>query len=141
MNPILIQRVCGLVGYDCHNKISQTGQLKQQNSHSSGSWRPKIQVPGVNFLRDLSPWLAMATLFLPLHMAVPGHTCGSGFSLYILIPFPLLLLISLLLLLIYFIDTWLFYGAVLISAIQQSDSVIHIHVLFHILFHQSPFFF
>ena len=125
-------------------KYHRLASLNNRNlfSHSSGSWRPKIKVPVVNFLCNLSPWLAMPTLFLRLHMVVPRHARGSGFSPYVLISFPLLLLlIFLLLLLIYFIDTWWFYGAVLISAIQQSDSVIHIHVLFHILFHQSPFFF
>ena len=36
----------------------------------------------------------------------------------------------------YFIEVWLIYNAVLISAAQQSDSVIHvIYILFHILFH------
>ena len=34
-----------------------------------------------------------------------------------------------------FIEVELIYNVVLISAVQQSDSVIHIYILFHILFH------
>ena len=37
--------------------------------------------------------------------------------------------------LVYFIEAWLIYSVVLISAVQHSDSVIHICILFHILFH------
>ena len=38
---------------------------------------------------------------------------------------------------LYFIDVWLTYNVVLISSVQQSDSVIHIYVIFHILFHSD----
>ena len=34
-----------------------------------------------------------------------------------------------------FIEVQLTYNVVLISAVQQSDSVIHVYILFHILFH------
>ena len=36
--------------------------------------------------------------------------------------------------LIYFIEVYLIYNIVLVSDIQQSDSVIHIYILFQILF-------
>ena len=36
---------------------------------------------------------------------------------------------------IYFFEVQLIYNVVLISAVQQSDSVVHIYILFHILFH------
>ena len=36
--------------------------------------------------------------------------------------------------LIYFIEVHLIYNIVLISAVKQSGSVIHIYILFHILF-------
>lgn len=36
-----------------------------------------------------------------------------------------------------FIDIQLINNVVLISAASQSDSVIHIHILFHILFHYA----
>ena len=35
----------------------------------------------------------------------------------------------------YFTEIQLIYNVVLISAVQQSDSVIYIYILFHILFH------
>jgi len=35
----------------------------------------------------------------------------------------------------YFTEVWLIDNVVLISAVQQSDSVIYIHILVHILFH------
>ena len=35
----------------------------------------------------------------------------------------------------HFTEIQLIYNVVLISAVQQSDSVIHIHILFHSLFH------
>ena len=34
-----------------------------------------------------------------------------------------------------FIEEWLIYSVLLISAIQQSDSVIHMYILFYALFH------
>ena len=41
--------------------------------------------------------------------------------------------------LLLFIEIWLIYNVVLISAVQQSDSIIHIyiytHLVFHLLFH------
>ena len=37
--------------------------------------------------------------------------------------------------LIYFIEVHLIYNIVLISAVKQSGSVIHIYILFQILFH------
>ena len=37
----------------------------------------------------------------------------------------------------FFIEVQLIYDAMLISAIHQSDWVIQIHILFHILFHYN----
>ena len=37
----------------------------------------------------------------------------------------------------YFIEVQLIYNVVLISAVQQSDSVIYLYILFHILFHSG----
>ena len=45
------------------------------------------------------------------------------------------LVISVFLKFIYLIEVWLIYNVVLISAVHQSDPVICIYILFHILFH------
>ena len=37
----------------------------------------------------------------------------------------------------FFIEVWLIYNVAFISVLQQSDSLIHIHMLFHILLHHS----
>ena len=51
-------------------------------------------------------------------------------------PFGTLVCFFLIILFVYFfIEVELIYNVVLVSSVQQSDSVIHIYILFQILFH------
>ena len=49
-----------LVSSSCHDKVPQTGWLKQQKfvSHSSGAWKSKVRCWQGWGLAGLSPWLA-----------------------------------------------------------------------------------
>ena len=69
----------GLVCWSCHNKIPQTGGLKQQQSTFPQFWRLEVKDQGVGsfgFFWGLSPWLAHGLL------TVLTRCSGVSFSSY-----------------------------------------------------------